>query len=160
MTKDMISLMEQQINKELYSAYLYYDIAEYYRSKGLDGLHAHFEAQAREEIEHAEKFSEYLHDMEVSFKLLPIEAPNNNFKDLREPLALQLEHEKYVTSLILKIVDQADKDGDRRTANFADWFVTEQLEEEKHSKEMLGKYDLYAKDGGLGLFQYDKQYLK
>lgn len=54
MDKKLIDLMEDQINKELYSAYLYYDIAEYYRSKGLDGFHKRFEDQAREEIEHAE----------------------------------------------------------------------------------------------------------
>ncbi len=158
MTKKTIKLIEEQINKELYSAYLYYDIAEYYRAKGLDGLHTHFEAQAQEEIEHAEKFAEYLHDMEVSFKLLPIDAPDNDFKDLREPLALQVTHEKYVTELICGIEKQAEKDGDSQTKNFIQWYVTEQMEEEKHSKEMLDKYDLFAKDGGYALYMYDKEF--
>lgn len=160
MTKDLLKLIEVQINKELYSAYLYFDIAEFYRSKGLDGLHAHFERQAQEEIEHAEKFAEFLHDMGEKFKLLPIDAPNNNFKSLREPLALQLEHEKYVTSLIEKIEAQAEKDKDSKARNFIAWYVAEQMEEEKHSSEMLDKYDLFAKDGGYGLYMYDKEYFK
>ena len=157
MTNDLKKLIENQINKELYSAYLYFDIAEYYRSRGLDGLHEHFEEQAREEIEHAEKFAEYLHDMEVEFSLLPIDAPKNSFKTLRDPLVLQLEHEKYVTSLILDIKKQAEKDKDFKCSNFIEWYISEQMEEEKHSKDMLDLYDLIAKDGGLGLYTFDKK---
>lgn len=156
MEQELIDLIETQINKELYSAYLYFDIAEFYRSKSLDGLHSWFEKQAQEEIEHAEKFAEYLHDSDVQFKLLPIDAPSNKFDDLRAPLTLQIEHEKYVTSLIHNIYKVAEKIGDIATKNFVSWYVSEQIEEEKTAKDMLDKYDLFAKDGGLGLYQFDK----
>lgn len=156
MTNELKQLIEQQINKEFYSAYFYYGIAEYYRSKGLDGFHAWFEAQAQEEVEHAEKFAEYLHDREISFQLLPIEAPDCTFADLREPLARQVEHEKLVTSLILAIYQQACDDNDILTRSFLQWFVTEQLEEEKTAKELLEQYDLFAKDNATGLYQMNK----
>ena len=158
--KKLIDLMEDQINKELYSAYLYYDIAEYYRSKGLDGFHKRFEDQAREEIEHAEKFAEYLHDNDVAFKLKTIAAPENDFKNLREPLVLQNTHEKYVTSLIHQLYDCAEKVGDTATKHFLGWYVNEQIEEEKTAKDLLEQYDLYAKDGGIGLYQVNKDLLK
>lgn len=155
MEESLRLLMEDQVNKELWSAYLYLDIAEYYRAKGMDGLHSWFEAQAREEVEHAEKFMEFLHDCDVAFVLKPIEAPHKTFKDLREPLVFQLEHEKLVTSLIKNIQSVAHKLDDVTVMNFMNWFISEQFEEEKHSKELIEKYDLLC-DTGLGLFEFDK----
>ena len=156
MDKQLRDLIEDQINKELWSAYIYLDMAEFYQAKGLHGLHAWFEKQAKEEVEHAEKFMEFLHDRDESFRLKPIEAPNKVYKDLREPLAYQLEHEKLVTSLILAIYNKAKEVGDPIVSHFMAWYVNEQVEEEGHSKELLDQFDLFAKDGGLGLHEFDK----
>ena len=157
MNKKLLALIEDQINKELWSAYIYYDMAEFYRSKGLDGFHKWFENQAREEVEHAEKFMEFLHDRDEEFALKSIEAPNQKYKDLREPLVYQVEHEKLVTSLILNIYKCAKEVGDISAEVFMHWYVNEQMEEESHSKDLLDRYDMYGKDGGLGLHQIDKE---
>ena len=156
MDKQLHDLIEDQINKELWSAYISLDMAEYYQAKGLHGLHAWFEKQAKEEVEHAEKFMEFLHDRDESFSLKPIAAPGKVYKDLREPLVYQIEHEKLVTSLILAIYNKAKEVGDVLVEHFMSWYVNEQLEEESHSKELLDQYDLFAKDGGLGLREFDK----
>lgn len=159
MDKKLVDLLEDQINKELWSAYLYYDIAEYYQAKSLDGYHKHFEAQAKEEIEHAEKIAEFLHDRDIPFSMKAIAAPSEKFNDLREPLVFQLEHEKLVTSLIHNIYNEAVKLNDLAVKNFMEWFISEQVEEEKHSKEMIDKFDLYGKDGS-GLYHLNKELSK
>ena len=159
MTPALKILIEDQINKELYSAYLYFDIAEYYRAKGLKGFHVWFEQQAREEIEHAERFAEYLHDLSVPFVLKPIEAPSNDFQSIREPLVLQIKHEKYVTSLIHAIVRQAEKDGDIGTVDFLSWYVAEQREEEEKATALLTRYDVFADGDKVGLYHMDKDLL-
>ena len=156
MDKQLRDLIEDQINKELWSAYIYYDMAEFYQSKSLHGHHTWFEKQAKEEVEHAEKFMEFLHDREQSFALKPIAAPGKVYKNLREPLEYQVEHEQLVTSLILAIYNKAKEVGDPLVEHFIGWYDNEHLDEESHSKELLDQYDMFAKDGGLGLYQFDK----
>lgn len=156
MTPELKNLIEDQINKELYSAYLYFDIAEFYRAKGLKGFHVWFEKQAQEEIEHAERFAEYLHDLAVPFVLKPIAAPDNHFESIREPLVLQVTHEKYVTSLIHAIARQAEKDGDVGTVDFLSWYIAEQREEEEKASALLTRYDLFADGDKVGLYHLDK----
>lgn len=156
MEKTLLEMIEDQINKELWSAYIYFDIAEYYRGKGLGGFHNWFESQAREELEHAEKFAEYLQDQNEKFKLKAIPTPTQNFTDLRSPLLTLCEHESLVTSLINSIYKHAESIDDITTKSFLHWFVMEQIEEEKTAKDLLKKYDMFAKDGGLGLYQIDK----
>lgn len=157
MDKKLQTLIEDQINKELWSAYIYFDMAEYYRAKSLDGFHKWFEAQAKEEFEHAEKFAEFLQDLEVPFRLKAIAEPGKEYKDIREPLVYQCEHEALVTSLINNIHKVAVELGDSKVTNFIQWFIAEQMEEEKTAKELLSKYDLFGKDGGLGLYELDKE---
>ncbi|MCR5491079.1 MAG: ferritin [Bacilli bacterium] len=157
MNKELLGLIEDQINKELWSAYIYYDMAEYYEGQGLHGLHAWFAAQAKEEVEHANKFCKFLQDLGESFSMKAIPAPGKTYKDLREPLAYQVEHEALVTGLILNIYRKAKDVGDISTSHFMSWYVNEQLEEESTAKDMLGQYDLYAAQGGLGLHLFDKE---
>lgn len=157
MDKKLHELINLQINKELYSAYAYYFVAEYYRAKGLFGFHSWFEKQASEEMEHAEKFSEYLQDQGEMVTFASIEVLKEKFKDFREPLLFQIKHEKEVTASIVAIYKLSSELGDVTTTNFLDWFITEQAEEEKHSRDLLIKYDLFAKDGGLGLYQLDRE---
>jgi len=160
MDKQLLSLIEDQINKELWSAYIYFDMAEFYESRGLHGLHAWFEKQAKEEVEHAEKFCDYLHSVGASFSLKAIPAPGKVYADLREPLAYQVEHEALVTSLILAIYRKSKEVDDITTEHFMSWYVNEQFEEESHAKGMLEQYDLYAAQGGLGLHLFDKEIAK
>lgn len=156
MNKKIRDLIEDQINKEFYSAYLYFGIAEYYRAKGLDGFHTWFETQAKEELEHGEKFAEYLHDQQEKFELKAINQPNSDFNDFKEPLVLQLAHEKEVTASINKIYEEAVKVNDILTQHFLQWFILEQLEEEKNADDLITRYDLFASDSKVGLYQMNK----
>ena len=155
MQEKLRQMIEEQINKELWSAYLYYGVAEFYQSKGLDGFHKYFEHQALEEVEHAEKFCEYLQDRGMDFEFKPIEPLRQKFTDIREPLVFQIEHEKLVTSLIVALFHEADEEKDALAKKFLSWFLEEQLEEESRSQKLLDDYDLYAKDGA-GLYILNK----
>ena len=156
MTEKLRLMMEDQINKELWSAYIYLEIAEFYKSKGLEGYHIYFEEQAKEEVEHAEKFMNYMQDRDLSFVFKPIQPLNHKFNDLREPLVFQLEHERLVTSLIEALFKQADLDDDFLTKKFLSWFLEEQLEEEARSKGLIDEFDLFGKDGS-GLYKLNKK---
>lgn len=144
--KEVSALLEQQINKELYSAYLYLDISNYYYAKNLNGFGNWFKIQAQEEQDHALLFLTYLQNNGEAPKLAAIAAPDKTFSNFRDPLAAALEHEEYVTSLINAIYAEAMKANDFRTLQFLDWFVKEQGEEEKNSNDLLGRFDLFGSD--------------
>ena len=125
------ALLNQQINKEFYSAYLYLDIANFYASKGLDGVANWYQVQAKEEQDHAMLFYQYLHNNGQPVILEAVGKPDGAFASLEAPLAAALEHERYVTALINAIYTAAQAAQDYRTVQFLDWFVKEQGEEEK-----------------------------
>ena len=139
-------LLNDQINKELYSAYLYLDIANYYAAKGLDGFSNWYEIQAREEQDHAMLFYHYLQNNSQAVTLKAIDKPDNTFTGLVEPLQAALAHEQYVTSLINTIYAAAQSVNDFRTVQFLDWFVKEQGEEEKNSSDQITKMELFGSD--------------
>lgn len=155
-SKKLAALINEQINAELYSAYLYQDIANYYYAEKLIGFSKWFDKQAEEELEHAKKFIEYLRENGHAVVLKDVKAPKNAFKTIRDGLALQLTHEEAVTALIYKIMDQAVEDKDYRSQNFLKWYVDEQTEEEAHSHELLEKFDLYGSDVAI-LYKLDKE---
>ena len=115
--------LNDQINKELYSAYLYLDIANYYAAKGLDGFSNWYEIQAREEQDHAMLFYHYLQNNSQAVTLKAIDKPDKTFTGLVEPLRAALAHEQYVTSPINTIYAAAHSVNDFRTVQFLDWFV-------------------------------------
>jgi len=157
MDTKLAELMNDQINKELYSAYAYLAVAQYYASRGLDGFYSWFSKQAEEEVEHARKIEKYLQERDVLVVLKDIKTLDKAFKDNRDPLAFQVEHEAYVTSLIYNLYEVASNAKDYLTVRFLDWFVTEQGEEERTAKDLLDNYDLYAANGGLGLHELDEE---
>lgn len=146
MNEIVLDLLNKQINKELYSAYLYLDIAGYYCSIGLDGFEHWFKIQAEEEKDHAMKFYQYLQDNGLLVSLEAIDKPIWEKKDKVEPLKKALEHEKYVTSLIEEIYLQASKVNDLKTMRFLDWFIIEQQEEEKNASDLVNKMLLYGSE--------------
>lgn len=131
MNHKVATLLNEQINKEFYSAYLYLDIANFYTRKGLDGFANWYEIQAKEEQDHAMLMYRYLQNNGVEVTLEAIAKPDKTFVTLTDPLKAGLEHERYVTSLINTIYEAAHEDKDFRTTQFLDWFVKEQGEEEK-----------------------------
>ena len=100
MDKKVAELINEQINKEFYSAYLYLDFANYYASVGLDGFENWYKVQAQEERDHALLFYQYLQNNGEKVTFGPIARPDKELNDHMAPLKAALEHEKYVTSLI------------------------------------------------------------
>ena len=139
MDRKVAVLLNEQINKEFYSAYLYLDIANFYTKKGLDGFANWYEVQAKEEQDHAMLMYRYLQNNGEEETL---EA----FDTLMDPLKAALSHERYVTSLINTIYGVAQEEKDFRTTQFLDWFVKEQGEEEKNSMDQITKMELYGDD--------------
>ena len=146
MDKKVADLLNDQINKELYSAYLYLDMANFYAAKGLDGFANWYEIQAKEEQDHAMLIYKYLHNNSQTVTLEAIAKPNKEYKELMDPLTAAHAHEQYVTSLINAIYAAAQEVKDYRTIQFLDWFVKEQGEEEKNSADMITKMELFGDD--------------
>ena len=146
MNDKVSALLNEQVNKEFYSAYLYLDMANFYTGKGLDGFANWYEIQAKEEQDHAMLMYQYLHNNGEKVTLEAIAKPDKVFKTLMDPLAAGLEHERYVTSLINTIYEAAQEAKDFRTTQFLDWFIKEQGEEEKNSMDLITKMELFGND--------------
>ncbi|MCD7949113.1 MAG: ferritin [Erysipelotrichaceae bacterium] len=140
------NLLNDQINKEMYSAYLYLDFANFYERKGLDGYANWYDIQAKEEMDHAIGILRYLQDNDYVVTLSAIAKPDKELVNLDDPLKFGLEHEKYVTSLIHNIYSAAYEDKDFRTMKFLDWYVEEQGEEEVNANDLLTKFELFGHD--------------
>jgi len=142
----VVELLNQQINKEFYSAYLYLDFSNYYYDQELNGFGNWYKIQAQEERDHAMLFLQYLQNNGEKVSLEAIAKPDVALTDNRAVLEAGLNHERYVTSLIHDIYDAAYSVKDFRTMQFLDWFVKEQGEEEKNADGLVKKYDLYGND--------------
>lgn len=154
--KNVSKLLNEQINKEFYSAYLYMEMADYYADNSLSGFENWFNVQTQEERDHALLFRQYLLNNGESVTLLPIDAPAKKYNNFREPLVAAFEHEQYVTALINAIYDEAYKVKDFRTMQFLDWFIKEQGEEEKNADDNVKKFDLFGSDAK-GLYMLDNE---
>ncbi len=139
-------LLNAQINKEFYSAYLYLDFSNYFKRVGLDGFANWYYIQAQEERDHAMLFYTYLQNEDQVVTLDAIAKPDKEFSEHIDVLKAGLEHEKYVTSLINDIYAAAYDVKDFRTMQFLDWFVKEQGEEETNAKDMITKMELFGTD--------------
>ena len=146
MNKRVHELLNQQINKEFYSAYLYLDFSNYFKAKGLDGFANWYMIQAQEERDHAMLFYQFLQNESKAVTLEAIAKPDKEFENDMDVLLAGLEHEKYVTSLINDIYAAAHEDKDFRTMQFLDWFVKEQGEEETNANDMITKMELFGSD--------------
>lgn len=140
-------LINEQITKEFYSAYLYVAIADFYEDKNLDGFANWFMIQAQEERDHALMFRQYLIDQSEPIEHYAIDAPSASFNSLNGPLDLTLSHERGVTASINAIYSAAHDIKDFKTMQFLDWFIKEQIEEEKSADDLIKKFWLYAADG-------------
>ena len=149
-------LLNEQVNKEFYSAYLYLDFSNFYKSKGLDGFANWFHVQAQEERDHATLFMQYLLNNNVRPELKAIEKPNVLFKDFRQPAVAAFGHEQKVTASINAIYAVAYELKDFRTMQFLDWFVKEQGEEETNANDLIKRMELFG-DDSKGLYLLDQE---
>lgn len=156
LNEKIAKLLNTQVNKELYSAYLYLDFANYYADEGLDGFAHWYEIQAQEERDHAFMIRRYLINNGVKVEFLAIDKPDKVFENHLAPLEAGYEHEQYVTSLITTIYHEAFEQKDYKTMQFLDWFIKEQGEEETTADDMVKKMKLFGSDAK-GLYALNQE---
>jgi ferritin len=156
MDKQLEKLIQDQIKNEWYSAYLYLSMAAYFETINLEGFAAWMYKQAGEEQAHGKKMFDFLVDRGVKVVLQAIAQPPADFASPVDVFEKSYEHEQKVTALINGIADQADKANDHPTKVFIQWFITEQVEEEKNASRIL---DMLKKipPNSAGIFQLDHQ---
>jgi len=157
MNDKITKLLNEQINKEFYSAYLYLDMSNYYNDLDLDGYANYYMVQAQEERDHALLFMQYMQSNDLKVTLEAIDRPDKKFNDVLDPMVVAAEHERYVTALINEIYREAHEDKDFRTMKFLDWFIDEQREEEESADKMVSRYKLFGSDPK-GLYLLDQEY--
>lgn len=153
--KKLEERINYQINRELYSEYLYLSMSAYLENKGLAGMANFMRVQAQEEHFHAMKFFNYVNERGGRVVLDAIEQPPVDFET---PLAVfeeSLKHEKIVTDLINKLMDLAIEVNDHATRSFLNWYVDEQVEEENSFQTIIDKLELVGGKGH-GLLMLDK----
>ncbi len=153
--KEMEKAINDQINAELYSAYLYLSMSAYFESISLKGFANWMRVQAMEEQTHVKRFYDYLLDRGGRVILSEIKAPPVEWDSPLAAFEHLLEHEQYVTSLINNLVDLAIRLKDHATNSFLKWFVDEQVEEEASADEIIQSLRLNENNPG-GLFLIDK----
>ena len=146
LSEKVSALLNDQVNKEFYSAYLYLDFSNYFEERGLDGFANWYKIQAQEERDHALLFYQYLHNNNAKVVLGAIAQPDKDLGSDMAVLKAGLEHEVYVTGLINAIYAAAHEDKDFRTMQFLDWFVKEQGEEEVNANDLISKMELFGSD--------------
>ncbi len=146
-SKTMEQAINEQINKELYSSYLYLSMAAYFEGKNLPGFAKWMVVQADEEREHGMKFFEYLVDRGANVELKPIAGPATDWKTSLDAFKQVQEHEAFVTASINALYELALKEKDYPTQILLQWFITEQVEEEKNAAEIVQQLELIDAKG-------------
>ncbi len=131
--------INEQINKEFYSSYLYLAMAAHFDAQALPGFASWMKLQAAEEWSHGMKFYEYLYEVSSSVSLSSIAAPPSSFGTPGEIFEQVLAHEREVTASINRIYEAAKAEKDPKTELMLHWFITEQVEEEKNAQDILDK---------------------
>lgn len=139
-SKTLSEAMNKQVNREIYSAYLYLSMASYFDSIGLKGCASWMKVQFQEEMLHATKMYDYLYQRGARAVMLPIEAPQSQWGSPLEVFEQTLAHEKRVTGLINALVDTAKSEKDAEAETFLQWFVKEQVEEEESAEEQVNNF--------------------
>ena len=156
MNKTLVKEMNDQINRELFSAYLYLAMSAYFESESLDGFAHWMKIQASEEFSHAMKFYNFIGERGEIVELESIDKPDSKFSSVQDIFEKTLTHEKFITKSINDLYVMAQKDNDNASIIFLDWFVTEQVEEEKNPSDILGKLKYIGKEGN-GILMMDKE---
>jgi len=145
-----------QINKELYSAYLYLSMKAYFLDLNLDGFANWMDVQVKEEVAHAMGMYDYVVNRGGRVILDSVEKPQDNWESPLKAFEHVLEHEKYVTSKINELMDVADEVKDRAALTFLNWYVKEQVEEEDNVSGLLAQLNMVGDDKH-ALFALDRE---
>ncbi len=150
------SAINEQINAELYSAYLYLAMSTYYSSKNLSGFANWMKLQAQEEVNHAIKLYDYLLERGGRPVLKAIDEPPKEWESPLDAFEEAYEHEKKVTDMVNNLLRLATEENDYATMSMLQWFVDEQVEEEASTSEVVERLRLASGFGG-GLFMIDRE---
>jgi ferritin len=154
--KKIAQALNEQINREMYSAYLYMSMSAYAADIGLKGFANWFMVQYHEEMFHSMKIYEYLQRQGERVKLDTIHKPPHTFKNALDMFTQTLTHEQYITQSINDLVELAISKKDHATQIFLQWYVTEQVEEEDNDNEIIAQLKLIG-DNPQGLLQLDRE---
>lgn len=156
MDSNLVKAMNEQITKEFYSAYLYLSMVGYFEAESLEGFSHWMKMQAQEEILHAMKFFNFLNERGERVILGAIDKPPANFSSIEDVFKKTLAHEKKVTASINNLYKMATKANDNASSVFLQWFINEQVEEEKNPADILGKLKYVAAQPA-GILILDKE---
>lgn len=157
--KQIQDALNDHINAELYSGYLYQAMGAYFEHKGLDGFAQWMKTQAKEEQFHAEKFYDYVNERGGRVFFMPIDAPPSDWDSTLKVFEDTLSHEEAVTDRINNLVNLALEQKDQATYNMLQWFVEEQVEEEDNVNHVIDQLNLIGDEqkGGTGLLILDRE---
>jgi len=146
----------EQINKELYSEYLYLSMKAYFLNLNLNGFATWMDVQVQEEHAHAMGMFDYVIERGGKVELLAIDKPDTNWNSPLDVFKAVLKHEEYVTSRINALMDVAEETKDRAATIFLNWYLKEQVEEEANVGGVLAQLEMIGDDKS-GLFALDKE---
>jgi ferritin len=155
-SKKMEKALNDQINAELYSAYLYLSMSAYFEAENLPGFAKWMRIQWQEEVMHGLKIYDYINERSGRVTLKSIDEPQAKWKSPLDVFQATYKHEQVVTGRINDLVTQAVAEKDHATNAFLQWFVTEQVEEEKSADEVVQKLKRISDAPG-GLYMLDKE---
>jgi ferritin len=155
-TEKIMKALNEQIKKEIYSAYLYFSMATYFDAENLKGFANWMKKQAKEELEHAMKFYNYVYEKGGRVELQAVEKPKNNWDSPLAAFEEAYSHEKFITDSIYKLYELSLDEKDYATASMLKWFIDEQVEEEAQTEEIVQKIKMLSSSPN-GIYLLDKE---
>jgi len=149
-------IINEQINKEFYSGYLYLSMSANLHEIGLFGFASWLKIQAKEEVEHGLRLLDYLLERNSYVTLQQIRTPEFEFNGVISVFNTLYEHEKCITNAVMQIAKLAEEECDRQTLSFIDWFIEEQTEEEQQVKSIIKRLEIFGEDK-VALYLMDKE---
>jgi ferritin len=156
LSEKMVQALNEQVNREMYSAYLYMSMSSHCANVGLKGFANWFMVQYHEEMLHAMKIYEYIQRQGGQVVLKPIEGPPVEFDSPLDMFEKTLEHERFITRSINELMETAIAEKDHASQIFLHWYVTEQVEEEENDNDIIQQLKL-IKDNPQGLMMLDRE---
>ncbi len=149
--EEILEKLNQQINNELYAAYIYQAMGAQFEAEGLEGFASWMDLQTQEELEHARKIYDYVNERGGRVELRAVDKPPKDFGTPLEAFQAALEHEEMVTGKINELMSLARKHQDYATESFLQWFVDEQVEEEESVNAIIDKLEMIG-DASSGIY--------
>ncbi|MHC4146754.1 MAG: ferritin [Planctomycetota bacterium] len=155
-SKKMETALNEQVNAELYSAYLYLSMESYFKSKNLNGFANWMKVQTQEEMTHVMKIYDFIDERGGRITLKAIEGPPTEWDSPLTVFEAVYEHEQMVTGLVNDLVNLAIAEKDHATNSFLQWFVNEQVEEESSADQVVQQLKMMENAPG-GIFMFDRE---